>query len=70
MEYAPNDEYNNFPLCKRGIEGDIAMQVVAILSEMSARPTMPAGWPKPEFPVVQVNTELTFSLIWNMIRNP
>jgi hypothetical protein len=24
-----------------------------VLSEMSARPMMPAGWPKPEFPVVQ-----------------
>jgi len=70
MKYAPNDEYNNFHLFKREIKGDITMQVVEILSKMSARPTMPAGWPKPEFPVVQVNTELTFSLIWNIIRNP
>jgi hypothetical protein len=52
------------------LEITVAMQVVEILSEMSARPMIPAGWPKPELPVVQVNTELTFSLIWNMIRNP
>jgi len=52
------------------LEITIAMQVVEILSAMSARPMMPAGWPKLEFPVVQVNTELTFSLIWNMIQSP
>jgi hypothetical protein len=45
------------------------MQVPEILSKMTARPMMPTIWPIPEFPVVQVNTELTFSLIWNMIRN-
>ena len=29
---------------------------------------MPISWPKPELPVLQINTELTFSLIWNMMR--